>query len=120
MEIVARKPVRAVPDDTHLCRPDGNAGCAASSNSPRPQGRCTVLIKIGQCAKRVSHVAIVRTAEDLCAIIPFLREAFDVALREAGPTLPNASNAGESACATMANHSLGRCQLFSYLGHTRA
>ena len=37
------------------------------------------FIKIGQSGKRVSHVALVRTAEDLRTIIPFLREAFDFA-----------------------------------------
>ena len=40
------------------------------------------FIKIGQGDKRVSHVAPVRTAEDLRAIMPFLREAFDLAARE--------------------------------------
>ena len=32
--------------------------------------------------KRVSHVALVRTAEDLRAILPFIREAFDLAMNE--------------------------------------
>jgi hypothetical protein len=40
------------------------------------------FIKIGQNDKRVSHVALVRTAEDLRTIIPFLREAFDLAVSE--------------------------------------
>ena len=40
------------------------------------------FIKIGQVNKRVSHVALVRTAEDLRTIIPFLREAFDLAVSE--------------------------------------
>jgi hypothetical protein len=40
------------------------------------------FIKIGQGDKRVSHVALVRTAEDLRTLIPFLREAFDLAVRE--------------------------------------
>lgn len=40
------------------------------------------FIKIGQGDKRVSHVALVRTAEDLRTIIPFLREAFDLAVSE--------------------------------------
>jgi predicted transport protein len=40
------------------------------------------FIKIGESDKRVSHVALVRTAEDLSTIVPFLREAFDLALRE--------------------------------------
>ena len=39
------------------------------------------FIKIGQGDKRVSHVALVQTAEDLRTIIPFLREAFDLAVR---------------------------------------
>ena len=40
------------------------------------------FIKIAQGDNRVSHVAVVRTAEDLRTIIPFLREAFDLALTE--------------------------------------
>jgi hypothetical protein len=40
------------------------------------------FIKIGKSGKRVSHVALVRTAEDLRAILPFLREAFDLAMSE--------------------------------------
>ena len=40
------------------------------------------FIKIGQGANRVSHVALVRTSEDLRAIIPFLREAFELAVSE--------------------------------------
>jgi uncharacterized C2H2 Zn-finger protein len=40
------------------------------------------FIKVGQSNKRVSHVALVRTAEDLRTIIPFLREAFDFAVSE--------------------------------------
>jgi hypothetical protein len=40
------------------------------------------FIKIVQGDKRVSHVTLVRTGEDLRAIIPFLREAFDFAVRE--------------------------------------
>jgi predicted transport protein len=38
--------------------------------------------KIGPGDKRVSHVALVRTAEELRTIIPFLREAFDLSVRE--------------------------------------
>jgi hypothetical protein len=41
-----------------------------------------IFIKIGPGGKRVSHVAIVRTAGDLRRIIPFLREAFDLAVSE--------------------------------------
>jgi hypothetical protein len=40
------------------------------------------FIKIAQSGNRVSHVALVRTAEDLRMIIPFLREAFDLAESE--------------------------------------
>src|SRR5205814_5119903 len=40
------------------------------------------FIKTSQGDKRVSHVALVRTAEDLRTIIPFLREAFDLAINE--------------------------------------
>src|SRR5208282_1496673 len=40
------------------------------------------FIKIGQADKRVSHVALVRTAGELRTIIPFLREAFDFAVGE--------------------------------------
>ena len=40
------------------------------------------FIKIGQSNNRVSHVALVRTAEDLRTINPFLREAFDLAVSE--------------------------------------
>ena len=40
------------------------------------------FIKIGPSGNRVSHVALVRTAQDLHTIIPFLREAFDLAMGE--------------------------------------
>ncbi len=40
------------------------------------------FIKIVQGDSRVLHVALVRTAEDLRMIIPFLREAFDLAVSE--------------------------------------
>jgi hypothetical protein len=40
------------------------------------------FIKIGKSDNRVSHVALVRTPEDLRTIIPFLREAFDLAVTE--------------------------------------
>jgi hypothetical protein len=46
----------------------------------KPGAPC--FIKIGQGDNRVSHVALVRTAEDLRTIIPFLREAFDLAVSE--------------------------------------
>ena len=46
--------------------------------------RAPYFIKVGQSEgnKRVSHVALVRTAENLSTIIPFLREAFDLAASE--------------------------------------
>jgi predicted transport protein len=44
--------------------------------------RAPCFIKIGQSGNRVSHVALVRTPEDLRAVIPFLREAFDLAMSE--------------------------------------
>ncbi len=40
------------------------------------------FIKVGYYNTRISHVALVRTGEDLCAITPFLREAFDLAATE--------------------------------------
>ena len=40
------------------------------------------FIKIGPGGKRVSHVALVGTGEDLRTILPFLREAFDLAVSE--------------------------------------
>jgi predicted transport protein len=40
------------------------------------------FIKVGASGKRVSHVVLVRTAEELRTIVPFLREAFDLAAGE--------------------------------------
>jgi hypothetical protein len=40
------------------------------------------FLKSGPSGKRVSHVVLVRTAADLRTIIPFLREAFDLAVSE--------------------------------------
>jgi Domain of unknown function (DUF5655) len=40
------------------------------------------FIKVGPSGKRISHVVVVRTAEDLRRVIPFLREAFDFAVSE--------------------------------------
>jgi predicted transport protein len=40
------------------------------------------IVKAGPSGKRVSHVVLVRTAEDLRTIMPFLREAFDLAVGE--------------------------------------
>jgi Domain of unknown function (DUF5655) len=46
------------------------------------KARAPYFIKIGSSNKRVSHVAVVRTGEDLRAVLPFLREAFDLAASE--------------------------------------
>ncbi len=40
------------------------------------------FIKTGPSGNRVSHVVLVRTAEDLRRVMPFLREAFDFAVSE--------------------------------------
>jgi len=40
------------------------------------------FIKSGPSGKRVSHVALVRTAGELRTVLPFLREAFDLAVSE--------------------------------------
>ena len=40
------------------------------------------FIKTGANGNRVSHVVLVRTAEDLRTVMPFLREAFDLAVSE--------------------------------------
>ena len=40
------------------------------------------FIKIGPSGNRVSHVAVVRTAGELRTVMPFLREAFDLAVSE--------------------------------------
>ena len=41
-----------------------------------------IFVKSGASGKRISHVALVRRGEDLSAVAPFLREAFDLARRE--------------------------------------
>ena len=46
------------------------------------KARAPYFIKIVQGDNRVSHVAVVRTTQDLRTIIPFLREAFDLAVSE--------------------------------------
>jgi hypothetical protein len=43
------------------------------------KGVAPCFIKTGQGGKRVSHVGLVRTDGDLRTILPFLREAFDLA-----------------------------------------
>jgi len=40
------------------------------------------FIKVGPSGNRVSHVAFVRTAGELRTVMPFLREAFDLAASE--------------------------------------
>jgi hypothetical protein len=40
------------------------------------------FIKVGPSGNRVSHVVLVRTAGDLRTVMPFLREAFDLAVGE--------------------------------------
>jgi len=40
------------------------------------------FVKIGKPDQRVSHVALIRTGQDLHTIKPFLREAFDLAAGE--------------------------------------
>jgi hypothetical protein len=42
----------------------------------------SVWLKVGASGKRVSHVALVRTAAEMRAILPFLREAYDLAVSE--------------------------------------
>jgi hypothetical protein len=43
------------------------------------------FIKSAPGGKRISHVALVRTAADLLAVAPFVREAFDMAASEDSP-----------------------------------
>lgn len=40
------------------------------------------FIKVGRSGRRISHVAFVRTKRELRSILPFLREAFDLAAQE--------------------------------------
>ena len=47
------------------------------------------FIKIGPSGNRVSHVVLVRTAKDLRTIIPFLREAFALAVSEESRPSPD-------------------------------
>jgi hypothetical protein len=42
------------------------------------------FIKTARDRNRVSHVALVRTKEELRAVLPFVREAFDLAVSERG------------------------------------
>lgn len=44
--------------------------------------RAPSFIKSGKHGSRISHVALVRTPQDLRTIVPFLREAFDLANAE--------------------------------------
>lgn len=43
------------------------------------------IIKSAASGNRVSHVVLVRTADELRAVMPFLREAFDLAVGEQPP-----------------------------------
>src|SRR6267154_1794168 len=40
------------------------------------------FIKVGPSGNRISHVALVRTAGELRTVMPFLREAFELAVSE--------------------------------------
>ena len=42
------------------------------------------FVKTGPSGKRVSHVALIRTAEELRTVMPFLRDAYDLAVSESG------------------------------------
>jgi len=44
------------------------------------------FMKIGKTGNRISHVAVVRTPSEMRNILPFVREAFDLALDEDGAT----------------------------------
>ena len=44
------------------------------------------FIKSGPSGNRVSHVAVVRTVEELRTLMPFLREAFNLAVTETSQT----------------------------------
>jgi hypothetical protein len=47
------------------------------------------FIKTGPSGNRVSHVALVRTAQDLRKVMPFVREAFDLAVGEKAARAPS-------------------------------
>ncbi len=40
------------------------------------------FVEIGESGKRISHVALVRSTGELSALVPFLREAFELTERE--------------------------------------
>ena len=46
------------------------------------QASAASFVKVGRSGKRVSHVTLVRTGADLRAIVPFLREAYNLAASE--------------------------------------
>jgi Domain of unknown function (DUF5655) len=46
------------------------------------QVNAPVFVKVGRSGKRVSHVTFIRTPGELRTIAPFLREAYDLAIRE--------------------------------------
>src|SRR5258707_1995847 len=43
VEVVTRDRYALFRTNTHLCRPDGNAGCASRGGSPRSQGERTIF-----------------------------------------------------------------------------
>lgn len=49
------------------------------------EARAPQFVKSGPSGGRISHVAFVRTAEELRVVMPFLREAFDLATVERAP-----------------------------------
>jgi predicted transport protein len=51
------------------------------------------FIKTGPNGSRVSHVVSVRTPEDLRTVMPFLREAFDLAVSERSQTRAHSGDA---------------------------
>jgi hypothetical protein len=67
-----------------LWRDESGIGQDATLQVGRRQDKAGApyFIKIVQGDNRVSHVALVRTAEDLRTIMPFLREAFDLAVSD--------------------------------------
>lgn len=44
--------------------------------------RAPYFIKSGPSGKRISHVALIRSAEELRTVVPFLREAFELSVNE--------------------------------------
>ncbi len=46
------------------------------------EAKAPCFVKVGPSGKRVSHVALIRTAAELRTVTPFLRQAFDLAASE--------------------------------------